>query len=81
MFVKLKINKINKILISYSQIMLEVKKTKTKTNLHWKGVLPICLVLVSELTPLWRHTASVLWNRAGRDSVVSRRRFLFLVDT
>jgi hypothetical protein len=26
----------------------------------------MCLVFAGELTPLWRHTVSTLWNRTGR---------------
>jgi hypothetical protein len=57
------------------------KKTKIKTNLHWKVVLPICLVFAGELTPLWRHTTSTLLNCIWRNSVVSRHSCLFLVTS
>ena len=36
----------------------------------------MCLILACELTLLWRHIASTLWNRAGRGNVVSRQRCL-----
>jgi hypothetical protein len=80
MFVNLKIDKINEILISCSQIVKH-KPIQIKTNLHWKVVLPMCLVLAGELTPLWRDTAFMLWNRAGRGNIMSRRKCLFLVGT
>jgi len=38
-----------------------LKKIKTLTNLHWKVVFPLCLVLVGKLIPLRRHPASALW--------------------
>jgi len=57
-------NKWNKFNSDYfiNYVVIFLKKTKTLTNLHWKVVLPLCLVLAGKLIPLRRHAASALWS-------------------
>jgi len=70
-------NKWNKFNSDYfiNYVVIFLKKTKTLTNLHWKVVLPLCLVLVGKLIPLRRHATSALWSTAGRGSIAWRHRW------